>query len=213
EPGESHSLVFRGKGVFLDLRKIYHLQKEPQPPPEQVSSPKEAEDVVKPKDIPQSKKTENKEKTIPLGYDEFNKLILKPKDFRSFGPSLKEKILQILDYLTNKQSMDLDLDFVILPEIARSLKQCIIEENRKSVFDICSPVVVLIQKALMFSNMVLGSPKDEELKELYIKEVVEPAKLLIEEIKQKEFKPTSELMKREYDDDVHNLKMELLQYI
>ena len=118
EPGESHNLVFRGRGVFLDLRKIYHLSKDVEPPKETKKQKKE-----KQQDAKEEKETVQPavEMVTATAYDDFNMLSLYPKDFRAFGPNLKTNILQLLDYLDNPKSKQLVFDTVILPDIARSV--------------------------------------------------------------------------------------------
>jgi hypothetical protein len=207
EPGEAHNAVFRGKGVFLDLRKIYHLTK----------------DLAKPIDTKEKKKKEDKKKkekavveeevALPAAYDETNLLSLQPKDFRMFQPELKNNLLQLLDYLTNDKSQQLIFDGVILPDIARSLKICIAEEGRASVYDVCFPVVIFIEKALILSGMIHNQILDDEKFEKYKNEVVEKISEVKKTIKSTEFQISTELIKKEYDDDVHELKMRLRKEI
>lgn len=202
EPGEAHNIAFRGRGVFLDLRKIYHL----------------SEDVTPPKDIKKEKKEKKQEQKeeIPVeevaetsvapAYDNLNMLSLKPKDFRVFNPELKGYLLQLLDYLNNPKSQQLIFDTVILPDISRSLKLCISEEGRASVFDVCFPIIILVEKALILSGMIHNQIKDEESKEKYQKEVIQKIPDIITTIQASEFRVSTDLIKKEYDDDIHELK-------
>jgi len=203
EPGEAHNLVFRGRGVFLDLRKIYHLSKDVTPPKESKKQTKEKKAEVKEEQEPQ-KPTED---TITApAYDDFNMLSLKPKDFRAFGPNLKPNLLQLLDYLNNPKSKQLVFDTVILPDISRSLKLCISEEGRASVFDICFPLIVLVEKALIFSNMIHNQILNEDAYEKYKREVVDKIPEIRTTVQTAEFRVTTDLIKKEYDDDIHELK-------
>ena len=203
EPGEAHNIVFRGRGVFLDLRKIYHLSKD-------VSAPKETKKAKKDKKSEtQTEQTSTQvveETVIAPAYDDFNMLSLKPKDFRIFNPELKNYLLQLLDYLDNAKSKQLVFDTVILPDIARSLKLCISEEGRASVFDICFPIIILIEKALIFSGMIYNQIKGENSHEKYKKEVTDKIPEIRKKIKTAEFRAATDLIKKEYDDDIHELK-------
>ena len=207
EPGEVHNLVFRGRGVFLDLRKIFHLTKEIEPPKEEKSDKKE------------KKAKKGKEESIadevglPLAYDESNMLSLMPRDFKVFGPEMKNNILQLMDYLANTKSQQLIFDRVILPDIARSLKQCIAEEGRASVYDLCFPIIIFIEKALILSGMIHEEVLSEENKERYNKEVVGKISDFIKRIKNTEFRNSTDLIKKEYDDDIHELQGRLREEI
>ncbi|MFW9851400.1 MAG: hypothetical protein ACFFDS_00475 [Candidatus Thorarchaeota archaeon] len=207
EPGEAHNAVFRGKGVFLDLRKIYHLTKDVTKPTETKKKKKKDDKKKKEKDVI------DEEIALPAAYDETNLLSLQPKDFRMFQPELKNNLLQLLDYLANDKSQKLILDGVILPDIARSLKICIAEEGRASVYDVCFPVVVFIEKALILSGMIHNQVLDDEKFERYKKEVVEKIADIKKTIKSTEFQTSTELIKKEYDDDVQELKMRLRKEI
>ena len=203
EPGESHNLVFRGRGVFLDLRKIYHLSKDIEPPKVDKSEKKGKKEEAK-KEKEEIQKPE--ETVVAPAYDDFNMLSLKPKDFRAFGPGLKSNLLQLLDYLNNQKSKQLIFDTVILPDIARSLKLCISEEGRASVFDICFPPIVLIEKALIFSGMIHNQILNEESYEKYKREVIDKIPEIRSIVQAAEFRVTTDLIKKEYDDDIHELK-------
>ncbi|MHA1222623.1 MAG: hypothetical protein ACTSSG_02700 [Candidatus Heimdallarchaeaceae archaeon] len=209
EPGEAHNIVFRGKGVFLDLRKIYHVSKEIKAPKKIRTKKEEGEKM----ETSEGEEEEKQEITLPVAQDEFNTLLLKPKDFRVFRPEMKELLLQILDYLTNQKSRELVFDTVILPDIVRSLKQCIAEEGRASVYDVCFPVVILIEKALILSNMIHNQIIDEEKFERYEKEVLAKIEEARKIINATEFRRTTDLIKKEYDDDVHDLKNSLRKEI
>lgn len=209
EPGEAHNIVFRGKGVFLDLRKIYHLTKK-------VKKPKKA-------DLEKTKKEEEKAEVTPTvapkeeeitpAFDDDNMLSLQPKDFKIFRPELKNILLQLLDYLENEKSQSLFFDKVILPDIARNLKLCISEEGRASVYDVCFPIIIFIEKALILSGMIHNQLLDEEKYERYKKEVVDKIGEIRSRINATEFRHTTDLIKKEYDDDVHELKMRLREEI
>ncbi len=220
EPGEQHALVFRGKAVFLDLRKIYHIKSVNITKPKDVDVQKEEiskqpqEKAVKEEGLNTLKgdiannKTKANEKvssSLPLAYDEKNVLKLKPKDFRTFDVGLKEKLLQVLDYLSNENSKKLIHDAIILPEIARSLKILIAEEQRATVFDICFPVVILIEKALMLSSMVYEVIIDDELYERYNNEVANKIPEIKEKIENSKFIPSNAMITVEYNNDVHEL--------
>ncbi|MHA1829870.1 MAG: hypothetical protein ACTSX6_14615 [Candidatus Heimdallarchaeaceae archaeon] len=209
EPGEAHNIVFRGKGVFLDLRKIYHVSKEIKAP-KKIRTKKEEREKM---GTSEGKEEETQEITLPVAQDEFNTLLLKPKHFRVFCPEMKELLLQILDYLNNQKSRELVFDTVILPGIARSLKQCIAEEGRASVYDVCFPIVILIEKALILSNMIHNQIIDEEKFERYEKEVLAKIEEVRKIINATEFRRTTDLIKKEYDDDVHDLKNSLRKEI
>jgi hypothetical protein len=208
EPGEAHNIVFRGKGVFLDLRKIYHLTKK-------VKKPKKGElDKEKTQEKPKkAPKKPVKEETIEPAFDANNMLSLQPKDFKVFRPELKNILLQLLDYLENEKSQKLFFDEVILPDLARNLKLCISEEGRASVYDVCFPIVVFIEKALILSGMIHNQHIDEEKYERYKREVVDRIEEVRSTIKATEFRHTTDLIKKEYDDDVHELKMRLRKEI
>ncbi|MHA2309134.1 MAG: hypothetical protein ACXABJ_07645 [Candidatus Heimdallarchaeaceae archaeon] len=208
EPGEAHNIVFRGKGVFLDLRKIYHLTKK-------VKKPKKGElektqTEGKAEEIPE---VTIEEETIEPAFDADNMLSLQPKDFKIFTPELKNSLLQLLDYLANEKSQKLFFDVVILPDIARNLKLCISEEGRASVYDICFPFVIFIEKALILSGMIHNQLLVEENYERYKREVVDKIEEVRSIIKATEFRHTTDLIKKEYDDDVHELKMRLREEI
>jgi len=207
EPGEAHNLVFRGRGVFLDLRKIFHLSKEIQKPKQKTKKKgkEAAEEVVT--EEPEIKHTE------APAYDDFNMLSLKPKDFKIFTPELKGKLIQVLDYLENDKSQSLVFDTVILPEVARSLKICINEELRASVYDVCFPVIIFIEKALIFSNMIHNQLEKEESKERYKREVIERIPEFRKTLEVTEFHRATDLIKRDYDDDIHSLKMKFYEEI
>ncbi len=210
EPGEAHNLVFRGRGVFLDLRKIYHLSKDITPPKTSKKEKKGKKDVV-----PEEPALEQAsiETTVALAYDDFNMLSLKPRDFRSFSPEMKNQILQLLDYLVNPKSQSLVFDTVILPDIARALKVCISEESRASVLDVCFTPIVLIEKALIFSGMIHNQVQSDEAKEKYKREVVDKIPDLRKTIQTAEFRVTTDLIKKEYDDDIHEFKMRFFDEI
>ncbi len=200
EPGEAHNIVFRGRGVFLDLRKIYHLSKDISPPKESKKEKKEKkqeEKIISP---------DPEEVVTSPAYDDFNMLSLKPRDFRSFNPDLKSYLLQLLDYLSNPKSMQLVFDTVILPDISRSLKVCISEEGRSSVFDVCFPPIILIEKALIISGMIHNQILNEESVEKYKREVIDKIPEIRQNIQTAEFRVTTDLLKKEYDDDIHELK-------
>ena len=208
EPGEAHNIVFRGKGIFLDLRKIYHLTKK-------IKKPKKG-DLEKA--APKKKKEETPEaiiedETIEPAFDANNMLSLQPKDFKIFGPDMKNILLQLLDYLANEKSQKLFVDEVILPDIARNLKLCISEEGRASVYDICFPIVIFIEKALILSGMIHNQHLDDEKYEKYKREVVDRIDEVRSLIKATEFRHATDLIKKEYDDDVHELKMRLREEI
>lgn len=207
EPGEAHNAVFRGKGVFLDLRKIYHLTKDLTKPEETKEKKKKVDKKKKEKDAVEEKTT------LPAAYDETNLLSLQPKDFRIFKPELKNNLLQLLDYLANDKCQQLIVDGVILPDIARSLKICISEEGRASVYDVCFPIIIFIEKALILSGMIHNQILDDEKFERYKKEVVEKIDAVRKTIKSTEFQVSTDLIKKEYDDDVHELKMRLRKEI
>jgi hypothetical protein len=208
EPGEAHNIVFRGKGVFLDLRKIYHLTKK-------VKKPKkgELEKTETEKKVAEVPETIIEEETIEPAFDEENMLSLQPKDFKIFRPELKNILLQLLDYLENEKSQRLVFDTVILPDIARNMKLCISEEGRASVYDVCFPIAVFIEKALIFSGMIHNQHLDEEKYERYKREVVDKIDEIRSRIKATEFHHATDLIKKEYDDDVHTLKMRLREEI
>ncbi|MCG3219868.1 MAG: hypothetical protein H7641_00680 [Candidatus Heimdallarchaeota archaeon] len=201
EPGETHNIVFRGNNVFLDLRKIYHLKKK-------LKKPKKG-DLEKAQEEEEAEKAPEvtiEEETIEPAFDADNMLSLQPKDFKAFVPELKNSLLQLLDYLANEKSQKLFFDVVILPDIARNLKLCISEEGRASVYDVCFPFVVFIEKALILSGMIHNQILDEEKYERYKREVVDKIKEVRSMIKATEFRHTTDLIKKEYDDDVHELK-------
>ena len=207
EPGEAHNLVFRGRGVFLDLRKIFHLSKEIEKPKAKAKKKEKKADKEK-----VAKEIEVKQTEAPA-YDDYNMLSLKPKDFKLFGPELKGKLIQVLDYLENDKSQTLVFDNVILPDVARSLKICINEELRASVYDICFPVVVFVEKALILSNMIYNQLEKEESKERYKREVVDRIPEFRKTLEVTEFHRATDLIKREYDDDIHALKMKFYEEI
>ncbi len=213
EPGEAHTLSFRAKSIFLDLRKIYHLTKKPVRAIIEESKPEIVEKVLEAQSesIEEIKEEIVEEEKLPVAYDEKNMLNLKPKEFHEFTPELKIKILQLLDYFTNQKSKQLVLDPVILPDIARSLKQLIAEELRFSIYEACFPLVILIEKALMLFVLIQKEIPSEENINKYKTEVAEKAEEFKDKIKNMEFKKSIELIKREYDDDVHNLKMLLIK--
>ncbi|TET78429.1 MAG: hypothetical protein E3J43_04585 [Candidatus Heimdallarchaeota archaeon] len=207
EPGEAHNIVFRGRGIFLDLRKIFHLAKEIEKTKKKT---KKKEKIVIEESIP--KKTEVKQ-TEPPAYDDYNMLTLKPKNFRIFGPELKGNLIQALDYLENDKSQSMIFDNVILPDLARSLKICINEELRASVYDVCFPVIIFIEKALILSNMIHNQLEKEESKERYKREVVDKIPEVRKTIQVTEFHRATDLIKRDYDDDIHALKMRFYEEI
>lgn len=207
EPGEAHNIVFRGRGIFLDLRKIFHLAKEIEKPKKKT---KKKEKIVIEESIP--KKTEVKQ-TEPPAYDDYNMLTLKPKNFRIFGPELKGNLIQALDYLENEKSQSMIFDNVILPDLARSLKICINEELRASVYDVCFPVIIFIEKALILSNMIHNQLEKEESKERYKREVVDKIPEVRKTIQVTKFHRATDLIKRDYDDDIHALKMRFYEEI
>ncbi len=207
EPGEAHNLVFRGRGVFLDLRKIFHLTSDVKPPKIEKVSKKDKKAKKTQEEIP------IEDSGLPQAYDEANMLSLMPRNFKIFGPDLKNNMLQLLDYLLNSKSQQLIFDKVILPDIARSLKQCIAEEGRASVYDICFPVIIFIEKALILSGMIHEEVVDEENLHRYQKEVVNKIPENIKRIKNIEFRNSTDLIKREYDDDVHELQNRLREEI
>jgi len=209
EPGEAHNIVFRGKGVFLDLRKIFHLSKDIELPKGLPKEKTKKAKKVKEEEIP--KVEEDLE--LPTAYDEDNMLTLKPRDFRIFGPELKNNLIQMLEYLENKKSQKLIFDKVILPDISRSLKQCISEEARASVYDLCFPIIIFVEKALILGGMIHEQVEDEERYERYQKEVLANIKEVKKKIKSAEFLNSTDVIKREYDDDVHELKMRLRREI
>ncbi|MEE9410158.1 MAG: hypothetical protein V3V41_04460 [Candidatus Heimdallarchaeota archaeon] len=209
EPGEDHNIVFRGRGIFLDLRKIFHLSKDMEVPKSKVKKKKEEAKVTEEAEI--SASTDDFE--IPAEYDDSNMLTLKPKDFRVFGPQLKTNLLQLLDYLENKKSQQLIFDTVILPDIARSLKQCISEEARASVYEICFPIIIFVEKALIYGGMIHEQVESDERYEKYQKEVLNKINEEKKKIKNTEFLNSTDVIKREYDDDVHELKMRLRKEI
>ena len=208
EPGEAHNIVFRSKGVFLDLRKIYHLTKK-------VKKPKkgELEKAQTEGEVEKIPEVAIVEETIEPAFDADNMLSLQPKNFKVFVPELKNSLLQLLDYLANEKSQKLFFDVVILPDIARNLKLCISEEGRASVYDICFPFVIFIEKALILSGMIHNQLLDEEKYERYKREVVDKIEEVRSMIKATEFRHTTDLIKKEYDDDVHELKMRLREEI
>ena len=207
EPGEAHNLVFRGRGVFLDLRKIFHLTKDIEKPKEKAKKKgKKAEEEAATEEV------EVKQVESPA-YDDYNMLTLKPKDFKIFGPELKGKLIQVLDYLENDKSQNLVFDTVILPDVARSLKICMNEELRASVYDLCFPVMIFIEKALILSNMIHNQLEKDESKERYKREVVDKIPAVRKTIEVSEFHRSTDLIKREYDDDIHAHKMRLYEEI
>jgi hypothetical protein len=207
EPGEAHNLVFRGRGVFLDLRKIFHLSKEIEKPKEKA---KKKEKKAAKETVPEEQEVKHVEAPA---YDDYNMLSLKPKDFKMFGPELKGKLIQVLDYLENEKSQSLVFDVVILPDVARSLKMCINEELRASVYDICFPVVIFIEKALILSNMIHNQLEKDESKERYKREVVAKIPEVRKTIEVTEFHRSTDLIKKDYDDDIHSLKMRFYEEI
>jgi hypothetical protein len=207
EPGEAHNLVFRGRGVFLDLRKIFHLTSDVKPPKDEKVSKKDKKAMKAQEEI------QIESSGLPQAYDEENMLSLMPRDFKIFGPDMKNNMLQLLDYLTNSKSKQLICDRVILPDIARSLKQCIAQERRASVYDICFPVIIFIEKALILSGMIHKEVVDEENLQRYQKEVVNNIPESIKRIKNTEFRNSTDLIKKEYDDDVHELQNRLREEI
>jgi len=207
EPGETHSLVFRGRGVFLDLRKIFHLTSDVKPPKDEKVSKKDKKEKKAQKEIP------IEDSGLPRAYDENNTLSLMPRDFKIFGPDMKNNMLQLLDYLSNSKSQQLICDKVILPDIARSMKQCIAQEGRASVYDICFPVIIFVEKALILSGMIHKEVVDEENLQRYQKEVVNKIPEITKRIKNTEFRNSTDLIKREYDDDVHELQNRLREEI
>ncbi|MHA1865024.1 MAG: hypothetical protein ACTSVB_07090 [Candidatus Heimdallarchaeaceae archaeon] len=216
EPGQAHSIVFRGKGIFLDFRKIYHLQKEvlrPKGAPKPTKKEAETEKIETIKEEKKATSTLEKKKEIAPIADKDNLLKVQPKDFRNFDKNLKAKLLQILDYLANDKSKKLILDTVILPDISRTLKRLILEEMRKSVYEACFPVIVLIEKALILGGMVFQVIFTEETYEEYKKEVVEKIPEIKERINQIEFEPTNTMIKVKYDKDKHSFKKMLYHQI
>ena len=209
EPGEAHNIVFRGRGVFLDLRKIFHLSKDIELPKGLPKEKAKKTKKEKKEDLPPAKE----EVSLPSAYDEENMLTLKPKDFRVFGPELKNNLIQLLEYLENKKSQQLIFDKIILPDISRSLKQCISEEGRASVYDLCFPIIIFVEKALILGGMIHEQVEDEERYEKYQNEVVANIKEIKKNIKNTEFLHSTDVIKREYDDDVHELKMRLRREI
>ncbi|MHA1483122.1 MAG: hypothetical protein ACTSQA_06770, partial [Candidatus Heimdallarchaeaceae archaeon] len=129
------------------------------------------------------------------------------------GPDLKNNMFQLLDYLSNPKSQQLIFDQVILPDIARNLKQCIAEEARASVYDICFPVIIFIEKALILSGMIHEEVLDEDNLQRYQKEVVDKIPETVKRIKNIEFRNSTDLIKKEYDDDVHELQNRLREEI
>ncbi|NPD89114.1 MAG: hypothetical protein HGN29_10345 [Asgard group archaeon] len=208
EPGEAHNIVFRGKAVFLDLRKIYHLTKKVKEPKKGDLEKTQAEGETE--EIPE---VIIEEESIEPAFDDDNMLTLQPKEFKIFDPDLKNVLLQLLNYLENEKSQKLLFDVVILPDIARNLKLCISEEGRASVYDICFPIVVFIEKALILSGMIHNQILDEEKYERYKREVVDKIEEVRSMIKATEFRHTTDLIKKEYDEDVHELKMRLREEI
>ena len=207
EPGESHNLVFRGRGVFLDLRKIFHLTADVKPPKGEKGTKKDKKAKKEKEEIL------IEDSGLPQAYDDDNMLSLMPRNFKIFGPDLKNNILQVLDYLTNPKSQQLIFDKVILPDIARSLKQCVAEEGRASVCDICFPIIILIEKALILSGMIHEEVVGEENLQKYQKEVVNKIPEFIKKIKNAEFRKSTDLIKKEYDDDVHELQNRIREEI
>ncbi|UJG42253.1 MAG: hypothetical protein K9W46_07510 [Candidatus Heimdallarchaeum endolithica] len=216
EPGQAHSIVFRGKGIFLDFRKIYHLQKEvlrPKGAPKPTKKEAETEKIETIKEEKKATSTLEKKKEIAPIADKDNLLKVQPKDFRNFDKNLKAKLLQILDYLANDKSKKLILDTVILPDISRTLKRLILEEMRKSVYEACFPVIVLIEKALILGGMVFQVIFTEETYEEYKKEIVEKIPEIKERINHIEFEPTNTMIKVKYDKDKHSFKKMLYHQI
>ncbi|MHA2357274.1 MAG: hypothetical protein ACXABK_00710 [Candidatus Heimdallarchaeaceae archaeon] len=208
EPGEAHNIVFRGRGVFLDLRKIFHLSKD-------APVPSVAEAVVSEEiqEVTEVVGLDATERDLEPAYDEENMLSLQPKDFRIFGPEMKSNLLSLLEYFENEKSKNLVFDEAILPDIARNLKQCISAEGRASVFDICFPIIIFIEKALIFAGMIHKPMLTEEKSEKYQKEVIDKIEEVRSLIKVTEFRSSTDLIKKEYDDDVHELKMRLREEI
>ncbi len=207
EPGEAHNIVFRGRGIFLDLRKIFHLTSDVKPPKGEKVSKKDKKAIKAQEEI------QIEDSGLPQAYDEENMLSLMPRDFKIFGPDMKNNMLQLLDYLANSKSQQLICDRVILPDIARSLKQCIAQEGRASVYDICFPVIIFIEKALILSGMIHKEVVDEENLQRYQKEVVNNIPEIVKRIKNTEFRNSTDLIKKEYDDDVHELRNRLREEI
>ena len=104
-------------------------------------------------------------------------------------------------------------DTVILPDIARSLKQCIVDEARASVYDICFPIIIFVEKALILSGMIHEEVLDEENYEKYKKEVVEKIPEVMKRLKNIEFRHSTDLIKKEYDDDTHTLRNRMREEI
>ncbi len=207
EPGEAHNIVFRGRGIFLDLRKIFHLTSDVKPPKGEKVSKKDKKAIKAQEEI------QIEGSGLPQAYDEENMLSLMPRDFKIFGPDMKNNMLQLLDYLANSKCKQLICDRVILPDIARSLKQCIAQEGRASVYDICFPVIIFIEKALILSGMIHKEVVDEENLQRYQKEVVNNIPEIVKRIKNTEFRNSTDLIKKEYDDDVHELRNRLREEI
>ncbi len=207
EPGEAHNIVFRGRGIFLDLRKIFHLTSDVKPPKGE-KVPKKDKKAIKAQE-----EIQIEDSGLPQAYDEENMLSLMPRDFKIFGPDMKNNMLQLLDYLANSKCKQLICDRVILPDIARSLKQCIAQEGRASVYDICFPVIIFIEKALILSGMIHKEVVDEENLQRYQKEVVNNIPESVKRIKNTEFRNSTDLIKKEYDDDVHELRNRLREEI
>ncbi len=207
EPGEAHNIVFRGRGIFLDLRKIFHLTSDVKPPKGEKVSKKDKKAIKAQEEI------QIEDSGLPQAYDEENMLSLMPRDFKIFGPDMKNNMLQLLDYLANSKCKQLICDRVILPDIARSLKQCIAQEGRASVYDICFPVIIFIEKALILSGMIHKEVVDEENLQRYQKEVVNNIPEIVKRIKNTEFRNSTDLIKKEYDDDVHELRNRLREEI
>ncbi len=207
EPGEAHNIVFRGRGIFLGLRKIFHLTSDVKPPKGE-KVPKKDKKAIKAQE-----EIQIEDSGLPQAYDEENMLSLMPRDFKIFGPDMKNNMLQLLDYLANSKCKQLICDRVILPDIARSLKQCIAQEGRASVYDICFPVIIFIEKALILSGMIHKEVVDEENLQRYQKEVVNNIPESVKRIKNTEFRNSTDLIKKEYDDDVHELRNRLREEI
>ncbi len=207
EPGEAHNLVFRGRGVFLDLRKIFHLTSDVKPPKDEKGAKKDKKAKKAKEEIP------IEDSGLPQAYDEANMLSLMPRNFKIFGPDMKNNMLQLLDYLSNSKSQQLILDRVILPDIARNLKQCVVEEGRASVYDICFPIIIFIERALILSGMIHEEVVDEENLQRYQREVINKIPETVKRIKNIEFRNSTDLIKREYDDDVHELRSRLREEI
>ncbi|MHA1415400.1 MAG: hypothetical protein ACTSRR_03970 [Candidatus Heimdallarchaeaceae archaeon] len=217
EPGQAHNIVFRGKGIFLDFRKIFHLQKEvvrPKGAPKPTKKETELEEKIeiKKEEDKLTPSIEKKKDLTPIA-DKENLLKVQPKDFRKFDENLKTKLLQILDYLANEKSKKLVLDTIILPDISRTLKRLILEEMRKSVYEACFPVIVLIEKALILGGMVFQAVFTDETFEEYEKEVVEKIPKIKEKINRIEFEPTNTMIKVKYDKDKHSFKKMLYHQI